>query len=95
MPRKVAIVERNMIKKGFQKTESHHHFLRYYTLDNKMTTIRTKMSHSNRANTDISDSLLSKMATQCKLNNKDFYNFIDCTLSQEGYETILIRNGYI
>jgi len=95
MPRKYADVERNITKKGFQKTESDHHFYTYYTTTNLRTAIRTKMSHSNRGASDISDTLISVMARQCCLSRADFCKFIDCSLSQVQYEQILLDVGKI
>lgn len=93
MPLKFADVERNMTKKGFQKDNSHHHFYTYYTTANKQTSIRTKMSHSNRTGTDIGDDLLSKMARQCKIPFPEFKKFVRCTLTQQEYEQTLVDSG--
>ena len=35
MPRKQREIERGLVKKGFQRTESHHHFFVYYSCDGK------------------------------------------------------------
>lgn len=95
MPLKFAIVEKNIMKKGFQKEDTHHHWYKYFTTSNKQTTIRTKMSHSNRGATDIGDCLISQMAHQCGLCVPDFKKFAKCTLSQKEYEENLINTGKI
>lgn len=95
MARKFGDVERNMKKKGFKLTESDHHFYTYHTTANLKTAIRTKMSHSNRKSSDISDGLIATMARQCGLTNANFCKFVDCTLSQVQYEQILLKNGKI
>ncbi len=94
MSREKRKVESSLQKKGFQETSGDHRFFSYYTIDGKKTEIQTKTSHTPKMKT-IPDSLISKMAKQCKLNNKDFSDLIDCPLSREAYEKKLRENSEI
>ena len=91
---KRAAVESALEAKGFRRRESHHSYFVYYTQDGKKTPVRTKTSHG-RGGADIPDNLLSRMARQCKLHTAEFRALIDCSLSQAGYEELLIRKREI
>jgi predicted RNA binding protein YcfA (HicA-like mRNA interferase family) len=82
----------SMTKKGFtiSNGSKHIHLIFYY--NTKKTTIWTVYSKSA---TEIGSSLINKMAKQIKLNNSQFYDFIECTLTKEDYVEILITNKYI
>jgi hypothetical protein len=71
-------------KKGFRPADSSHHdrFV-YHTMDGKVTKIRTYTSRSGK---DVDDNILSQMAKQCKLTNKKFLEFLECSLSQQEFE---------
>lgn len=77
MPRSKSKVESALLAKGFQKTETDHHYFIYFTADGKKTTARTKTSHSQKMK-DIADNLLSQMAKQCYLTKTEFLNLVDC-----------------
>ena len=87
MPRKQRDVERGLVKKGFQRTESHHHFFVYYSCDGKKTTVKTKTSHGTR---ELSSYILQQMARQIQLSKIDFLNLIDCPMSRHQYEEHLV-----
>jgi len=71
-------------KKGFIEADNtHHKYYVYHTIDGKKSKIRTYTSHSGK---EISDSILSQMAKQCKLTNKKFSEFLECSLSQQEFE---------
>ena len=52
----------------------------------------TKTSHSAK---EIDDSLLGKMAGQCKLTRQYFDQLIDCPLDRDAYERKLIEGGFV
>jgi len=52
----------------------------------------TKTNHGAR---EIDDNLLSQMAKQCKLSNKNFGMLIDCPLDRDSYEAKLIAQGAV
>lgn len=87
-------VESALVSKGFTKKESHHHFFVYVTSEGKFSTIFTKTSHSPKHKV-LSKPIESMMAKQCKLSNSEFRSFVECTLSQNQYETLLKKNGHI
>jgi hypothetical protein len=76
-----------LLRKGFKISENHHSYLIYYTLAGKKTAIFTKISHGS--NHDIDDSLLGKMARQCKINKDSFCKMVECSIDQKKYESIL------
>ena len=92
MPRKQNDVEKSLLAKGFRAREGDHSYFNYYSRAGKKTAVFTKTSHGAR---EIDDNLLSRMAKQCKLSNKDFGLLIDCPLDRETYETKLIAANAI
>ncbi|NOT67114.1 MAG: hypothetical protein HOP04_02085 [Methylophilaceae bacterium] len=92
MPRKQNDVEKSLLAKGFKAREGDHNYFNYYSTAGKKTAVFTKTSHGAR---EIDDNLLSCMAKQCKLSNKDFSLLIDCPLDRDSYETKLIAQGAV
>ena len=92
MPRKQSDVERSLSSKGFQHREGDHNYLNYYSKAGKKTAVFTKTSHGAR---EIDDSLLGRMARQCKLSRGDFDRLIDCPLDRDGYEAKLVAQGAV
>ena len=92
MPRKQTDVERSLQAKGFEAAKGDHNYFHYYSKAGKKTRVFTKTSHGAR---EIDDSLISMMAKQCKLNNKDFGLLIDCPLDRDAYELKLIAGGLV
>ena len=81
--------------KGFVRQEGRHVFFVYHTRERKLkTSVWTMMSHGNRG-ADISKSLSGKMAKQCRINKAEFKCLIDCSLSQENYEKLLVDRKVI
>jgi hypothetical protein len=92
MPRKQEDVEKSLVVKGFQAVKGDHNFFHYYSLAGKKTRVFTKTSHGAR---EIDDYVLSMMARQCKLTNKEFGRLIDCPLDRATYEQGLIEQGVV
>ena len=65
----------------------YHKFYTFHTGGGLITPVYTKMSHSAG---DLSDSLLGLMAKQVKLSKGDFLLLVDCPLTYEAYEQVLI-----
>ena len=84
-------IENALTKKGFVAANSHHKYFRYYTLTGKKTEIYTYVSHGNK---EISIMLFGMMAKQCRLKSSEFKKFVDCTLSQNEYESLLKKQNY-
>ena len=81
--------------KGFVRQEGRHVFFVYHTRERRLkTSVWTMMSHGN-SGADISKSLSAKMARQCRINRAEFERLIDCSLSQEAYENLLVNKKVI
>ncbi|MBU1360853.1 MAG: type II toxin-antitoxin system HicA family toxin [Gammaproteobacteria bacterium] len=92
MPRKQDEVEKSLLRKGFSVAQGDHHYFQYYSLAGKKTRVFTKTSHGMR---EIGDGVLSMMAKQCKLTNKEFGRLIECPLDRSTYELGLIEKGFV
>ncbi|MEL7244323.1 MAG: hypothetical protein AAGM40_18610 [Cyanobacteria bacterium J06573_2] len=88
MPRQKKKVESALLSKGFYKSDKHHHYFVYHTIEGHKTSLKTKTSHTKKMK-DIPDNLISQMAKQCHLSKDEFLNLVDCPLTQEKYEHIL------
>lgn len=87
------VVETALGKKGFEVGQGDHHWFFYRTKDGMKTTVRTKTSHGSTK--DLGDGLLGEMARQLKVGKPQFLELIDCTLSREDYEMLLVNSGCI
>lgn len=87
-------VEAGLLNKGFKQSETDHHRFIYWTLYDKKTPVKTKTSHGSGYKT-LQDGLLSEMARQCCLTKSEFFRLIDCPLTREEYEALLIEQGKI
>ena len=92
MPRKQSDVERSLSSKGFQHREGDHNYFNYYSKAGKKTAVFTKTSHGAR---EIDDSLLGRIARQCKLSRGDFDRLVDCPLDRDSYEAKLVAQGAV
>jgi hypothetical protein len=92
MPRKTIDVLRGLTNQGFRQSEGDHHYFTYFSLAGKKTAVFTKMSHSHK---EIDVSLISLMARQCKVPKSSFENLVDCPLSQNDYEVMLVSSGHV
>ena len=81
------------MRKGFLLTESRHLRFRYYKRNGESTNVVTLMSHGSAR--DIDDRLLARMARQLHLSRRQFDQLIDCDLSQQDYEAMMRRGGFI
>lgn len=92
MPQKARDVKRALTQKGFQESKKRDHHVYFLFHDGKKTNIKTKISHGC---SEIPDSLCSTMAKEMRLRNRDFNNFVDCSLKFEGYLEILVANNQL
>ncbi len=79
-----------LLKKGFRKSEGHHHFYEYSYGDKIVA--KTRMSHNDQ---EIDDWLISKMHKQCGISKKKFIGLVDCSVTKDDYETELKNRGII
>jgi hypothetical protein len=78
------VVKAGLLAKGMVPTESHHLMLKK-TVDG-VTEVITRMSHDDK---EISGGLAKLMAHQCYLHAAEFWDLIDCPLSQEDWEKLI------
>lgn len=94
MPLKRREVEQALESKGFMRREKAHVFFLYHTREGLKTSVRTMTSHGN-SGADIDNQLIAAMARQCEVSRANFERLINCSLSQEAYENLLIDRGII
>jgi hypothetical protein len=94
MPLERRTVEASLEKKGFIPTERDHKVFIYWTVSGVKTSVWTKTSYGSGYKT-ISDNLVSDMAKQCGLKTGEFRRLVDCPLSREDYEAILVKANRI
>jgi hypothetical protein len=87
-------VESALRKKGFSQSNAGHRQFVFYTSSGKKTSVWTQTSHGS-CHADLSEFLLRKMASQCRLRYQQFTMLIECPMSREEYERLLIQNGDI
>lgn len=92
--RKKDEIETGLKRKGFAKSEGDHRKYIYYTITGKKTSVWTKISHGSSHN-KLSEDILRKIAKQCRLTRKELDGLIDCPLTREDYESMLIKAGHI
>ena len=85
-------VESALRRKGFKADETHHHRFVFHASDGRPTSIRTQTSHSRRYKT-LGDDLLGEMARQCRISKADFLGLVDCDLTRDVYETMILGDS--
>ena len=78
-------IQTNLEQKGFKQDSTHHQMYWLYIGERK-TSIRTRISHSER---EYGDNLLGQMAKQVRLPKKKFLELIDCSLVKNDYFALL------
>ena len=82
-------IEAGLERKGFERDERHHHYFVYWTISGKKTSIKTRTSHSSK-HKDLDDYLIANMARQCGLRKSDFLALVDCPLTRDRFEQIVL-----
>ena len=82
--RRPAEVEQALLDKGMERDESHHHMFRK-TLEG-VTHLVTRVSHGGR---EIDDRLGKLMANQLCLQLREFWNLVDCPLSEAQWDDLI------
>lgn len=90
-PRKATEIQAALTLKGFRLDNTHHHYYWFFH-GNRKTSIRTFVSHGIK---EYGNDLLTKVRKQMKLAGKELDQFVDCDMSGEEYEKLLIANGHI
>jgi hypothetical protein len=71
------------MEKGMVEDENHHHMLRK-TIEG-VTHLVTRVSHGRRG--EIDDHLGGLMAKQCCLQLREFWQVVDCTMSEAQWDS--------
>lgn len=87
-------VESGLLPKGFQKTQTHHHYFVYWSRDGKKSQSKTKTSHSPKEKS-LDDARIGEMAKQCALSKKEFMELIECPMGRDQYESLLKKRGLL
>lgn len=94
--RRAREVRQALTNKGMAQNQSHHEM--YRKTVGGVTRLVTRISHDART---IDDGLASMMAKQCCLQLKEFWDLVDCTLSEADWDAKVAercsggRNPYI
>lgn len=89
------IIDKNLPKKGFTKTEEGHHIYFHHHFNGKATGAYTYISHSRKIS-DYSGRLLTDVRKQLELDsNKDVCDLVNCPMSEEEYNKILKQKGLL
>ncbi len=83
-------VKKALLKKGFEEVNKDHKYFIYKY--NNIEVLHTKVSHGKKS---LSKSLIGQMSRQCRLSKNDFFDLINCPLSQELYLEILKGKGVL
>jgi hypothetical protein len=83
--RRAVDIEQALLAKGMERDENHHSMFRK-TIGG-VTHLVTRVSHGAR---EIDDGLGKLMANQCCLQLREFWNLVDCPLSERDWD-VLVR----
>lgn len=79
-----------LIGKGFEKNEGSSHETYFMRVDGKVAV--TTMISRGSSHREISKKLLSKMAKQLHMSNRQFLDYIDCAYTYEEYYNFIKEN---
>lgn len=78
--RSAGVVERALLDKGMERDESHHHM--FSKKIDGVTHLVTRVSHGSK---EINDHLGGLMGKQLCLQLREFWDLVDCPLSEEDW----------
>jgi hypothetical protein len=84
MPRAASLVVAALLEKGMEQDENHDHMFRK-SVDGA-THLVTRTSHGAK---EIGDELGKRMASQCALQLREFWELVDCTLTEDGWDKLV------
>ncbi|HXC16845.1 MAG TPA: hypothetical protein VNV60_05330 [Holophagaceae bacterium] len=83
MPMRASDVSGALLKKGFKEAKSKDRRFVYWHADGTKSIISTMISHGE---SELTDSLIGRMACQMKIRKAEFNKFVECTMDQATYE---------
>lgn len=78
-------IARALLTKGMERDEAHHHMYRK-SIDG-VTHLVTRISHGGSK--DINDSLGKLMANQCCLQLREFWQLVDCAMTEAAWDEVV------
>ena len=88
-------VREALLAKGFRHERStDHEYYRFY-LDDRATSIRTKVSHGNKGELNGSSPLMREFQRQLHLKREALVELLDCPLSGDAYAALLHDQGLL
>jgi len=82
--RKRTEIQDALIAKGMVQDDSHHHMFRKDV--DGVTTLVTRTSHNMKT---VGDKLAKRMANQCCLTLGEFWDLVDCPLSEAEWDQLV------
>lgn len=79
-----------LLRKGFVKRQGDHTRL-WFTPSGRRSAIVTRYSHGERR----ADDWLQRQMAQLHLSVPEFARLIECTMSQEDYEYLMVERGHL
>lgn len=86
-------IKKALLNKGFRQKNTDHEMF-WLWVNDKKTSVRTRLSFGSKAK-EYGDNLLGCMARQLKLPRAELDELIECPLSKEEYQKILIEGGAV
>lgn len=87
-----ADLERNLPRKGFERTQSHHIYF-HHKINGRATGAYTYLSHSLKVR-DLTRDLLTSIRKQLKLDsNAQVVDLVNCPMDGDEYNRILREKG--
>jgi hypothetical protein len=78
--------------KGFDEVTTTPDYRYWYIHEGKKTSIGTLLSKGQR---EYGDRLLGLMARQMRIARADLDEFVQCSLTADGYRDLLLRDGHL
>ncbi|MDA8122380.1 MAG: hypothetical protein M0Z38_07425 [Deltaproteobacteria bacterium] len=90
-PRKSRAIRAALLSKGFIADETHHEMF-WLVVDGRKSSIRTRINHGVA---EYGENLLSLIARQVGLSNKELYSLVDCPMDGEKLKRLLVERGKV
>ena len=90
-PRKSRAIRAALLSKGFIADETHHEMF-WLVVDGRKSSIRTRINHGVA---EYGENLLSLIARQVGLSNKELYSLVDCPMNGEKLKRLLVERGKV
>jgi hypothetical protein len=89
---KANLVSAALEKKGFSCENTKHHYVYWFVVNDRKTSINTKISHGEK---EIGSPLISAMSRQVRLTKDEFLALVACPLTAEKYLEKMTSEGHV